>query len=63
MHKEDGQMQLTLIYGPMPSGQQTIVGIIHQQMRVTLVQCQDFVQPAVYLQFRISIALDVQLMY
>jgi hypothetical protein len=33
MHKEDGQMQLTLIYGPMPSEQQMIVENMHQQMK------------------------------
>jgi len=37
--------------------------IIHQQMKVTLVQCQDFVQLAVYLQFRTNTILDVQLMF
>jgi len=42
-------MQQTLTFGLMPSGQQMIVGIIHQQMRVTLVHCQGFVQLAVYL--------------
>ncbi len=43
-------------------GQQMIVGIIRQKMRVTPVQCQDFVQPAVYLQSITNITLDAQLM-
>jgi len=62
MHKEDGQMQLTLTYGLMPSEQQMIVEIIHQQMEMMPVPCQDFVQPAVYHQSRTSTILDVQLM-
>jgi hypothetical protein len=45
------------------SGQQMTVGIIHQQMKVMPVQCQDFVQLAVYLQFRTNITLDAQLMF
>jgi hypothetical protein len=63
MHKEDGQMQLTLIYGLMPSEQQMIVETIHQQMKMTPAPCQDFVQPAVYQQSRINTILDVQLMF
>jgi len=63
MHKEDGQMQLTLIYGPMPSEQQMIVEIMHQQMKMTSVPCQDFVQPVAYQQSKINTILDVQHMY
>jgi hypothetical protein len=51
------------IFGLMLSGQQMTVGIIHQQMKVTPVQCQDFVQLAVYLKFRTNITLDAQLMF
>jgi hypothetical protein len=58
MHKEDGQMQLTLTYGPMPSEQPMIVG-----MKMTPVPCQDFVQPVVYQQSKTSIILDVKLMF
>ena len=63
MHKEDGQMQLTLTYGLMPSEQQMTVEIMHQEMKRTPVPCQDFVPPVVYQQFKINIILDVQLMY
>jgi hypothetical protein len=63
MHKEDGQMQLTPIYGLMPSEQQMIVGIIHQQMKMMPVPCQGFVQPAVYQQSTTNTTLDVQLMF
>jgi len=56
-------MQLTLIYGLMPSEQQMIVEIIHQQMKMTPVPSQDFVQPAVYQHSRTNIILDVQLMF
>jgi hypothetical protein len=59
MHKEDGQMQF---YGLMPSEQQMIVEIIHQQMKMMPVLCQDFVQPAVYQQCRTNTILDAQLM-
>jgi hypothetical protein len=55
-----GQMQLTHTCGLMPSGQQTIAGIMHQPMSMTLAQCQGFVQPVVYQQSKISITLDVQ---
>jgi len=63
MHKEDGQMQLTPIYGLMPSEQQMTVGAIHQQMKMTPVPCQGFLQPAVYQQFKTNTILDVQLMF
>jgi hypothetical protein len=63
MRKKDGHMQLTLIYGLMPSEQQMIVEIIHQQMKMTPVPSQDFVQPAVYQHSRTNIILDVQLMF
>jgi hypothetical protein len=62
MHKEDGQMQLTLIYGLLPPEQQMMVEIIHQQMKMMPVPCQAFVQPAVYQQSRTNTILDVQLM-
>jgi len=32
----------------MPSEQQMTVGAIHQQMKMTPVPCQGFLQPAVY---------------
>jgi hypothetical protein len=43
MLREDGQMHLTHIYGLMQSEQQMIVGIMHQQMKTTHVQCQNSV--------------------
>jgi len=43
MLKEDGQMQLTHIYGLMPSEQQMIVEIMHQKTKMTHVQWQDSV--------------------
>jgi hypothetical protein len=63
MHNGEGQIQLTLTYGPMPSEQQMIVEIIHQQMKMMPVPCQGFVQPAVYQQSRTNIIYDVQLMF
>ena len=63
MHNEDGQIQLTLTYGLMPLEQQMIVEIMHQQMKMTPVPCQDFVQLVVYLQFKTNTTLDVQLMF
>jgi hypothetical protein len=59
MHKDDGQMQLTLIYGLMPSEWQMIVEIIHQQIKMMPVPCQVFVQPAVCQQSRTNTILDV----
>jgi hypothetical protein len=59
MHKEDGQMQSTLIYGLMPSGQQMTVEIMHQQMRMTPIPCQDFVQLVVCQQSKTNTILDV----
>jgi len=38
MLKGDGQMQSTHTYGLMPSEQQMIVEIMHQQMKMTHVQ-------------------------
>jgi hypothetical protein len=63
MHKEDGQMQLTLTYGLMPSEQQMIVEIMHQQMKMTPVLCQDFLQLVACLQSKTNTILDVQLMF
>jgi hypothetical protein len=60
MPKEDGQMQLIHTCGQMPSGQQTIAGIMHQPMNMTQALCQGFVQPVVYQQSKINITLDVQ---
>jgi hypothetical protein len=60
MPKEGDQMQLIHTYGLMPSGQQTIAGIMHQPMNMTLAQYQGFVQPGVYQQSKINITLDVQ---
>jgi hypothetical protein len=36
---------------------------MHQQMKMTPVPCQDFVQPVVYQQSKTNIILDVQLMF
>jgi hypothetical protein len=58
MLKEDDQMQSIHIYGLMPSEQQTIVEIMHQQMKMTHVQCQDSVTQQVCQQFKINIILD-----
>ena len=63
MHKEDGQMQLTHICGPMPLELQMIVEIMHQQTKMTPVPCQDFVLTVVYQQSRTNIILDAQLMH
>ena len=48
MLREDGRMQLTHIYGLMQLEQQMIVEIMHQQMKMMPVPCQDFLQPVVY---------------
>jgi hypothetical protein len=56
-------MQLTLPYGLMPSELQMIVDIMHQQMKIIPVPCQDFVQLAACLQSKINTILDVQLMF
>jgi hypothetical protein len=63
MHKEDGQMQLALTYGLMPSEQQMVVETINQQMKMMPVPCKDSVQPVVCQQSRTSTNLDVQLMF
>ena len=63
MLREDGQMQLTHIYGLMQSEQQMIVGIMHQQTKMTHVQCQDSVTQQVCQQFKINIILDAIHMY
>jgi len=46
-------------YGLMPSEQQMIVETMHQQMRMTHVQCQDSVRQQVCQQSRTNITLDV----
>jgi hypothetical protein len=51
-----------LTYGLKPLEQQMIVEIIHQQMKMMPVPCEDFVQPAMYQQSRTSTILDIQLM-
>jgi hypothetical protein len=63
MLREDGQMQSTHIYGLMQSEQQIVVGIMHQQTKMTHVQCQNFVTQQVCRKFRTNIILDVQHMY
>jgi hypothetical protein len=63
MPKEDDQMQLTHTYGCMQLGQQMTVGTIHQQTKMTHVQCQNSVTQLVCQRFKINIILDVQLMY
>ena len=63
MLKEDGRMQLTHIYGLMQSEQQMTVGIMHQQTKMTHVQCQDSVTQPVCRMFKTNIILDVQPMY
>jgi hypothetical protein len=60
MHKEDGQIQLIHIYGPMPSEQLMIAGITHQLMNKTHPQCQDSVQQAGYHLYRTNTILDAQ---
>jgi len=63
MLKEDDQMQLTHIYGLMPSEQPMIVETMHQQMKMTHVQCQNSVTQQVCQQFKINIILDAQHTY
>ncbi len=63
MLREDGQMQLTHIYGLMQLEQQMIVGIMHQRTKMTHVQCQKSVTQQVCQKFRTNIILDVQHMY
>jgi hypothetical protein len=63
MHKEDGKMQSTHIYKLMPSKQQMIVEIMHQQWKMTHAQCQDSVTQQVCQQFKTNIILDVLHMY
>ena len=63
MLKENGLMQLTHIYGLMPSKQQVIVEIMHQQWKMTHAQCQDSVTQQVCQQFKTNIILDVLHMY
>ena len=63
MHREDGQMQLTHICGPMPSELPMIAETTHQPTEMTLVQCQNSVQQVECQQYRISITLDAQHMF
>jgi hypothetical protein len=63
MLREDGQMQLTHIYGLMQSEQQMIVGIMHQQTRMTHAQYQNSVTQQVCQKFKTNNILDVLHMY
>ena len=63
MLREDGQMQLTHIYGLLQSEQQMIVGIMHQQTKMKHAQCQNSVTQQVCQKFKTNIILDVQPMY
>jgi hypothetical protein len=63
MLREDGQMQLTHIYGLMQSEQQMIVGIMHQQMKMIHVQCRNSVTQQVCQKFKTNIILDFLYMY
>jgi hypothetical protein len=63
MLKEDGQMQSTHTYGLMPLEQQMIVEIMHQQMKMTHVQCQNSVTQQVCQKLKINIILDVLHMF
>ena len=63
MHKEDGQMLSTPIFGPMQSEQLMMEGIMLQPIRVMNVLSLDSVEQQEYQPLRTNITLDAQYMY